>query len=98
MIIKFSKDIELSDWKEHPSGWVRYNLKLLNDGSEYHERALVQIYFKDKKVRHVRFYESIFHLDKIYNPDNISLDWNLDFTKNCVDNFLIKMSKMKAFI
>jgi hypothetical protein len=98
MIIKFSKNIKLSEWVEHPSGWCKYNIKLLNDGSEYHERAIVQIYFKDKKVRHIRFYEPIFKLDKMYNPDNIVLDWNPDFAKNCVDNFLIKMSRLTAFL
>jgi hypothetical protein len=103
MIIKFGK-IELSDWQQHPDGWCRYKLGLLEDGGVYHERAVVQLMMwlfapgSRVEVRHVRFYGELYQLDKLYNPNNIVLDWHLEFTKNSVDNFLIRMSKLRAFL
>lgn len=104
--MKFS-NLELSEWIEHPSGWCRYTLALAEDGSKYHKYIVVMIYTKmliDNKnqtkfmVTHVRFYDSLYELDELYNSSNVILDWDLDFAKNSVDRFLTRINNIATFL
>jgi hypothetical protein len=89
MQIKFSKNIELSDW-ENPGydpmeiiwcKWLKENL-------------IVSVRERQRDCCYVNFYSQLRYLHN-YFPKEI--DGDLEFTKRYVDEFLIKMSKLISF-
>ncbi|SRR5260370_23093762 len=99
MIIRFSKNIELSDWYAHGG---LYDLNWHRDDNLNYDapQALVQLRRYDqnngaKPSCYVYFYGPLSFLHN-YFPDEI--DGDLQFSKNYVDKWLIKMSRLLAFI
>lgn len=96
MIIKFSKDLELSDWIYNFGYFARYNHRS-SGGIITYDNVVAAIFYENDIATYCRFYNPLFQLDKLYR-DNIVLNCNLNFAKNSVDNFLIKMSRLTAFL
>lgn len=108
MIIKFGKNIELSDWTDNPQD----DVPQLKSVKAFHRlyrmkdnRHVIGISVKEltwaKLIDHnyERCYAMFYHdlsFCHDYFPHNI--EGNLDFAKEFVDNFLIKMSGLTAFI
>jgi hypothetical protein len=99
MIIKFSKDIELMDWVKSDvpmSMWNRYKT--------YEAISLVKIYSYEEGIWFTDFYDDLEYLNLIWNGggdrelEEMTQDMQVDFVKNLVDNFLIKMSGLTAFL
>jgi hypothetical protein len=87
MIIKFGK-IELSDWEQM--------------GEYYYRRAGIQ---NSPYVKLQPIWDETGWLVHFYNPlaflhhhFPVSIKGDINFTKDCVDKFLIRMSGLAAFI
>lgn len=101
MIIKIGS-LELSDWTKcsDDQGWSRYKI-IYYPTWTYHADQLVSLwtYDYDKKiVSHIRFYGKLYFLDKMYNPTNKQINLTVDDAKNSVDEFLLKIAKLKVFM
>jgi hypothetical protein len=94
MIIKFSKNVELKDWE------------LVGDGIQYRSiadktfnRRFIMIViieeYKDNDICYISFGRDPLSLEGII-PSEINGD--LEFAKNSVDNFLIRMSGLTVFM
>lgn len=102
MILKFSNKITLNDW--HLSGecsdpiWVRRGLPL----DDYDRTILVSVRqhqwhkpFSDQLTCYANFYSS---LSFLHNHFSQNIEGDLEFAKESVDKFLIRMSKLIAFL
>jgi len=108
MIIKFGKNIELSEWNNNSQD----DLSVLRSINSFHRIYRMQNnrYVIGVSVRELTWsklidnnyqkcYAMFFHdltFLQEYFPHHI--DGDLDFTKNYVDNFLIKMSGLTVFM
>jgi hypothetical protein len=93
MIIKFSEKIQLGEWERNTisNSWKRRK-------SNCDEITLVRINCYGNTYT-VEFHNRLEYLQPIWNiivKDKIIN--HFDIAKDQVDNFIIKMSKMKAFI
>lgn len=100
MIIEFSKDIELTDWYSLP--WI-YNTFFRKDSRcNNGTRALVKIcktYYPEIWMTY--FYNELAFMNFIldggkYCP-NVKFDENAVIVKQKVDDFIVKISKLRAF-
>jgi hypothetical protein len=102
MIIKFNKDITLSEWYTPGKSSLRYYRYLQVEGDS-DTFMLVRIY-SNEEVWFVAFYDHLNYLNNIWDSrgdmvfKETSLDLQADIVKKEVDNFLIKMSGLTAFI
>lgn len=108
MIIKFSKHLSLSDWQstndpvwhsgdDGSFGETIWYRKLI-PYQDYDSTIIVNVRTIDANHWYVNFYSQLVFLHK-YFPCNLpdGFEGDLDFAKNHVDNFLIRMSKLTAF-
>lgn len=88
MIIEFSKNTELSDWIFQNEAWcVRrdaYHNVVVSVGKYLYQSGCFAIFF--------------LQLDFLHNYFPKFIDGDLEFSKDYVDQFLIKMSKLTAFL
>jgi hypothetical protein len=108
MIIKFSKNIELSDWTLNPQP----DIKVYSRSDHWHRIYKTQenqyvigvsvkqlhwgkLIVPNYNKSYAMFYHQLSCLHACF-PSDIAGD--LEFAKNYVDNFLIKMSGLAAFL
>lgn len=98
MIINYSSNLILSDWQSREaksqSAWIK--CKIINNNII--EPALVSIIKwqnEDNKL-YVNFYNELHILHPLFNVSVINGD--LETLKDYIDNFLLRLSKVAAFI
>ena len=84
--------IELDDWHEITFNNVRGTFFRCIPGSSFSSISL----YKENELFVIHFYNELYFLEK-YLPLTI-IRGNAEYAKQYVDDFLIKMDKMKAFI
>jgi hypothetical protein len=96
MIIRFSKDITLSEWCEvnDPSVHLTWCRKLVPDINSNYPYILVGI-FPHNSTNSVIFYGKLYFMRQHF-PSKLFND--LMSAKKYADNFLIKMSGLTAFL
>jgi hypothetical protein len=102
MIIQFNKNITLSEWDfrfgyQYKRNLNEYNLH--NKETSEEVRILITIrdgYFGDNK-HYIYFYHDLYYLNNIFD-ERVVVDGDIDFAKKSVDEFLIRMSHLTAFI
>lgn len=105
MIIKFSKDIELSEWIKDISPSYKtvgfYRAYKRQDGIEV-AGVSVREYSWAKSIDpsfaykcFAMFHHDLLVYDQIFPRD---IEGDLDFAKDFVDKFLIKMAGLRAFV
>lgn len=95
-------NLELSDWIVETGGYGRSRYQVIHYPTGIcHGSQLVYLHFSssDKNiVKHIRFYDFLYFCDEIYNPTNKELKLPIDEAIISVDNFLLKVAKLKAFM
>jgi len=107
MIIKFSKDVELSDWTLNPQPdspihplsehWHRIYKTQENQyviGVSVKQLYWATAFAPNYKKSYAMFYHSLSYLHNCFS-DNI--DGDVEFAKQQVDQFLIRMSNLTSF-
>jgi hypothetical protein len=99
MIIKFNKNIELSNWDYNGSIYDPIWYRKLIPYLDYDACILVSIryiFYGPLPLQcHINFYSQLKVLHD-YFPEKIEGD--IEYVKKCVDDFLIKMSGLTAFL
>src|ERR1700679_666767 len=94
MIIQFSPKIELSSWHQNGSYMHPIWGRKLIPYQDYDEVIIISVRMLDTTNWYANFYSELAFLHK-YFPQSVEGD--LEFAKNEVDNFLIRMSKLVPF-
>lgn len=99
VIIKFSKDIELADWHtNNDSPFPIWHRKLV-PYEDYDEVIIVSVRSLRDNYTHKCCYANFYsQLSFLHSCFPRGIDGDLEFAKQYVDNFLIKMSKLTAFL
>jgi hypothetical protein len=96
MIIQFNKDLKLDDWEDP-----------YHCGTIFYRQSFNYLYVRIAKHKYdwsIAFYKELdfmnFMCNINYNKSfkHISLDNQADFVKQQVDDFILRISKLKAFI
>ena len=96
MIIQFSPQIKLYGWADSdPVGSSRRIYETLN--KSYYGGVIIRPYRFERDKHIVRFRNQLSSLQE-YSFSPYMLDGNLDFAKNYIDQFLIRMSGLRAFL
>jgi len=100
MIIQFNKDIELTDWYSLP--WIA-NTFFREDSRYTKNKTLVKIcktYYPETWMTY--FYHELAFMNFILDGNkycpNVAYDENAVIVKQKADDFIVKISKLKAFI
>jgi len=103
MIIKFSSKIELNGWHQNSSYMDPIYVRKLIPYEDYDEVIVISVrrHIASIDKCYANFYSPLSFLHN-YFPPNLKepfyIEGNLDFAKNYVDNFLIRMSGLRAFL
>ena len=108
MIIKFSKNIELSDWtlnpqpdiKPYPLSDTWHRIYRITGNQDVIGVSVKELHWgKTFNLNYRKSYAMFYHqLSFLHDCFPIQIDGDLEFAKNYVDNFLIKMSGLTAFL
>ena len=107
MIIQFSKDICLNDWQSSSEGPIYFYRLSMENGKYYiNNKCYVDIIDIDKSNKMITFYNELEFMNRIFCsnisesvkiPRIIGVEADISL-KQYIDDFIIKMSKLKAFI
>lgn len=96
MIIQFSSTIELGSWRLLDGSWTDPIWVKLLLPHDYDQIIIVSVrQISDLQCCYANFYSQ---LKGLHDHFPTSIDGNLDFAKDYVDKFLIRMSGLKAFL
>jgi len=100
MIIEFSKNLALSDWvfreTDYEIIWRRSALDY--DGKSYQDLVFILIKINKPDIVFINFFDELHHLKPLFFSRDTDIFRDIEAVKEYVDNFLIRMSNLKAFV